>query len=241
MGNGGDGGIRTLDRALQPYNGLANRRLQPLGHVSKRKSSQCRGNWTIRCSRQGRHRRQKMRFVKAQKPGVGISQLSNWERRHFSHLSHRCGTARRPSLMVTAWSRHGHRGRRRSTLGRPRGPRTEMPLSIRSICNERRKGALAPAPRPDRATNRSVAPKLRVIGWPINHKSKVPRPSGRRKDEGSLVDFGATKSAERARMFVVLERGDEFMHEPRQCWMERRGETHERILSSSAAVYIGSE
>ena len=35
MGIGGDGGIRTLDRALQPYNGLANRRLQPLGHVSK--------------------------------------------------------------------------------------------------------------------------------------------------------------------------------------------------------------
>ncbi len=33
-GDGGDGGIRTLDRALQPYNGLANRRLQPLGHVS---------------------------------------------------------------------------------------------------------------------------------------------------------------------------------------------------------------
>jgi hypothetical protein len=32
--SGGDGGIRTLDRALQPYNGLANRRLQPLGHVS---------------------------------------------------------------------------------------------------------------------------------------------------------------------------------------------------------------
>jgi hypothetical protein len=33
---GGDGGIRTLDRALQPYNGLANRRLQPLGHVSNK-------------------------------------------------------------------------------------------------------------------------------------------------------------------------------------------------------------
>ena len=29
-------GIRTLDRALQPYNGLANRRLQPLGHSSMR-------------------------------------------------------------------------------------------------------------------------------------------------------------------------------------------------------------
>ena len=34
LNGGGDGGIRTLDRALQPYNGLANRRLQPLGHVS---------------------------------------------------------------------------------------------------------------------------------------------------------------------------------------------------------------
>jgi hypothetical protein len=30
----GEGGIRTLDRAFQPYNGLANRRLQPLGHLS---------------------------------------------------------------------------------------------------------------------------------------------------------------------------------------------------------------
>jgi hypothetical protein len=34
--DGGAGGIRTLDRALQPYNGLANRRLQPLGHSSVR-------------------------------------------------------------------------------------------------------------------------------------------------------------------------------------------------------------
>ena len=32
--NGGDRGIRTLDKALQPYDGLANRCLQPLGHVS---------------------------------------------------------------------------------------------------------------------------------------------------------------------------------------------------------------
>ena len=30
----GAGGIRTLDRGLKPYNGLANRRLQPLGHHS---------------------------------------------------------------------------------------------------------------------------------------------------------------------------------------------------------------
>ena len=33
---GGDGGIRTLDTPLKAYNGLANRRLQPLGHVSSR-------------------------------------------------------------------------------------------------------------------------------------------------------------------------------------------------------------
>ncbi len=42
--NGGDGGIRTLDRALQPYNGLANRRLQPLGHVSALSAS-ATGGW----------------------------------------------------------------------------------------------------------------------------------------------------------------------------------------------------
>lgn len=33
-GAGGGEGIRTLDKALGPYNGLANRRLQPLGHPS---------------------------------------------------------------------------------------------------------------------------------------------------------------------------------------------------------------
>ncbi len=32
--SGGEGGIRTLDRAFQPYNGLANRCLKPLGHLS---------------------------------------------------------------------------------------------------------------------------------------------------------------------------------------------------------------
>src|SRR5437588_6786033 len=31
----GGGGIRTPDRVLKPYNGLANRRLQPLGHPSR--------------------------------------------------------------------------------------------------------------------------------------------------------------------------------------------------------------
>ena len=32
--SGGERGIRTPDRGLGPYNGLANRRLQPLGHLS---------------------------------------------------------------------------------------------------------------------------------------------------------------------------------------------------------------
>ena len=32
--SGGEEGIRTPDRAFKPYNGLANRRLQPLGHLS---------------------------------------------------------------------------------------------------------------------------------------------------------------------------------------------------------------
>ena len=31
---GGERGIRTLDTGFSPYNGLANRRLQPLGHLS---------------------------------------------------------------------------------------------------------------------------------------------------------------------------------------------------------------
>ena len=34
---GGEGGIRTPDRSVSPYNGLANRRLQPLGHLSANK------------------------------------------------------------------------------------------------------------------------------------------------------------------------------------------------------------
>ena len=32
--SGGERGIRTLDTGFSPYNGLANRRLQPLGHLS---------------------------------------------------------------------------------------------------------------------------------------------------------------------------------------------------------------
>jgi hypothetical protein len=34
--DGGDRGIRTLDKTLQSYAGLANRCLQPLGHVTVR-------------------------------------------------------------------------------------------------------------------------------------------------------------------------------------------------------------
>ena len=34
-GNGGEGGIRTLGTGVSPYNGLANRRIRPLCHLSK--------------------------------------------------------------------------------------------------------------------------------------------------------------------------------------------------------------
>ena len=34
--SGGEGGIRTLGRGFNPYSGLANRRLQPLGHLSSK-------------------------------------------------------------------------------------------------------------------------------------------------------------------------------------------------------------
>jgi hypothetical protein len=49
---GGERGIRTLDRAFKPYNGLANRRLQPLGHLS---GSGC-GQYTRNASRQSGNR-----------------------------------------------------------------------------------------------------------------------------------------------------------------------------------------
>jgi integrase len=39
---GGEAGIRTLDTAFGPYNGLANRRLQPLGHLTA--NAKCNGN-----------------------------------------------------------------------------------------------------------------------------------------------------------------------------------------------------
>ena len=41
---GGEAGIRTLGRAFRPYNGLANRRLQPLGHLTLRVDSSLRAS-----------------------------------------------------------------------------------------------------------------------------------------------------------------------------------------------------
>ena len=54
MGGGGDGGIRTLDTPLQAYNGLANRRLQPLGHVSSG-GALIEARWTDCKPREARH------------------------------------------------------------------------------------------------------------------------------------------------------------------------------------------
>ena len=41
--NGGEAGIRTLDTGFGPYNGLANRRLQPLGHLTLRLAALAQG------------------------------------------------------------------------------------------------------------------------------------------------------------------------------------------------------
>src|SRR5207249_12031952 len=43
-GRNGEGGIRTPDRGISPYNGLANRRLQPLGHLSRKPAALWRLN-----------------------------------------------------------------------------------------------------------------------------------------------------------------------------------------------------
>ena len=45
-GSGGEAGIRTLGRSLSPYNGLANRRLQPLGHLTSREEPSIRRSLT---------------------------------------------------------------------------------------------------------------------------------------------------------------------------------------------------
>src|SRR4029450_12829076 len=42
LGIGGEAGIRTLGTGLSPYNGLANRRLQPLGHLTADAKCTCR-------------------------------------------------------------------------------------------------------------------------------------------------------------------------------------------------------
>ena len=45
---GGEAGIRTLDTAFGPYNGLANRRLQPLGHLTARcKYTRTKSLWRV--------------------------------------------------------------------------------------------------------------------------------------------------------------------------------------------------
>src|SRR5436189_5923529 len=60
LGRCGEGGIRTLDTAFGPYNGLANRRLRPLGHLSKTaptivdRAGRCKGATPITAADAGR-------------------------------------------------------------------------------------------------------------------------------------------------------------------------------------------
>ena len=51
---GGEAGIRTLGTAFRPYNGLANRRLQPLGHLTAPLSIRLNKGWRkAHCRRHG--------------------------------------------------------------------------------------------------------------------------------------------------------------------------------------------
>jgi hypothetical protein len=81
-GIGGDGGIRTLDRPLQAYNGLANRRLQPLGHVSSKADMP-----EVRLSR----KRQIARFVQNHSTPID---LVAWPPTSKEHPARRCGRSR---------------------------------------------------------------------------------------------------------------------------------------------------
>src|SRR5262249_20041999 len=48
--SGGEEGIRTLDTGFGPYNGLANRRLQPLGHLTAHRQVYVTQTLTRKCS-----------------------------------------------------------------------------------------------------------------------------------------------------------------------------------------------
>ena len=68
---GGEAGIRTLDTAFRPYNGLANRRLQPLGHLTVRGFPK---DFAIRLARIGYCRASVPTSVP--KPTRGVPQIS---------------------------------------------------------------------------------------------------------------------------------------------------------------------
>ena len=56
-GTGGEGGIRTPGRSFSPYNGLANRRIQPLCHLSAGGSAEANRPNGLSISLNGRRQR----------------------------------------------------------------------------------------------------------------------------------------------------------------------------------------
>ena len=90
---GGDGGIRTLDRALQPYNGLANRRLQPLGHVSNTADMPDAAAARKRrfCAPERARRGRRLRHY----TGASQSQSLRWKARDRAHIATRIESWRR--------------------------------------------------------------------------------------------------------------------------------------------------
>lgn len=125
----GEGGIRTPDTDLNPYNGLANRRLQPLGHLSGDgpKDSSCIGC----CPAMGARDR-------GRKPQRPVTTESGREQAAWLHFAahHRgsregvqvCFQQSRPAGLRTAGPRAGWGGARGSPTKAwfiPRCPRCD--------------------------------------------------------------------------------------------------------------------
>ena len=78
--SGGEGGIRTPGRSFSPYNGLANRRIQPLCHLSADGSTEANRPNTLSISLNcGRNRRQfKQKCLSAAEIFVLFLRQSEW-------------------------------------------------------------------------------------------------------------------------------------------------------------------
>src|SRR5262249_62151027 len=93
--SGGEEGIRTLDTGFGPYNGLANRRLQPLGHLTA--NAKCTRNQDLR------------KAPPAQAAVFQSATLRIWPEKLPSMAESPCGTTAPRSAETATDSRRSHR------------------------------------------------------------------------------------------------------------------------------------